>query len=200
MTLWGRLILAGAGVRVRTELRAPLDPRQPVVLVANHQNALDVVTASAGVPYPFGFTAKAALRRTPFIGWVLAHTACVFVDRSTPRRAAQTVAEAAVQIRAGNAVLVFAEGSRTWRTALAPFQRGAFLLAVEAGVPLVPVVLDGDVGVFDERRGASRPGVVRVVVGPPIETAGRTRDDVPALMDAVRAWMERELGDLVEGG
>ncbi|NNF56889.1 MAG: 1-acyl-sn-glycerol-3-phosphate acyltransferase [Rhodothermaceae bacterium] len=191
---WARLLLWGIGVRLHTAMRAPLDPAQPVVFVANHQNALDILTTAAGIPTPFGFTAKAALRRTPFIGAVLAHTACVFVDRSTPRRAVRSMVEAGAQIRAGNAVLVFAEGHRTWKTELAPFLRGAFMLAVEAGVPVVPVVLDGDVGVLDERVWSSRPGDVRLVIGEPIPTDGCARRDIPALMNTARKWMEWELG------
>lgn len=194
MVPWARLILRGAGVRLRVEHRAPLDPARPAVFVANHQNALDILTAAAGLPVPFGFTPKAELRRMPLVGAILAHTGNVFVDRSTPQRAARSLVEAGAEIRAGNAVLVFAEGERTWATALAPFLRGGFLLALEAGVPLVPVALDGDVGLLDERRGASRPGAARLVVGPPIETAGRTRADVPALMAEVRAWIAGELG------
>lgn len=190
---WARAILWGMGIRLHVEAHTSLDPSQPVVFIANHQNALDILTTAVGIPTPFGFTAKAELRRMPFIGSVLAHTACVFVDRSTPRRAVQTVAEAGRQIRAGNAVLVFAEGRRTWTNELAPFLRGAFLLAIEAAVPLVPVVLDGDVGVLDERVWASRPGHVRLVVGSPIATTACSRKDVPALMEEVRSWMEQAL-------
>jgi len=194
MVPWARLILWGTGVRLRVEYRAALDPERPVVFVANHQNALDILTAAAGLPVPFGFTPKAELRRLPLVGAILRHTGNVFVDRSTPQRAARSLVEAGAEVRAGTAVLLFPEGERTWATALAPFLRGGFLLAVEAGVPLVPVALDGDVGLLDERRWASRPGVARLVVGPPVETAGRTRADVPALMAEVRAWIARELG------
>src|SRR5690606_4850295 len=198
MVPWARLILWGTGVRPRVEYRAALDPERPVVFVANHQNALDILTAAAGLPVPFGFTPKAELRRLPLVGAILRHTGNVFVDRSTPQRAARSLVEAGAEVRAGTAVLLFPEGERTWATALAPFLRGGFLLAVEAGVPLVPVALDGDVGLLDERRWASRPGVARLVVGPPLATAGRARRDVPTLMAEVRAWIARELG--VEGG
>lgn len=197
ITIWARLVLFSCGVRLHTEVRTPLDPARPVVLVANHQNALDIVTTAAGIPHPFGFTAKEALRKVPFVGSVLRHTACVFVDRSTPRRALQSMIEAGEQIRQGHSVLVFCEGVRTWRTTLAPFLRGAFLLAVEAGVPIVPVVVDGNVGLFDERHSLARPGVARLVVGTPIPTEGLGRADVPALMSRVRAWMADEL-DLQE--
>lgn len=197
MAVWSRLVLFSCGIRLQTDIAMPLDPEQPVVLVANHQNALDIVTTAAGVPYPFGFTAKEALRKVPFVGWVLRHTACVFVDRSTPRKALQSLTEAGEEIRKGHSVLVFCEGVRTWRTTLAPFLRGAFLLAVEAGVPVVPVVVDGNAGLYDERRGVARPGVTRLAVGTPISTEGLGRDDVPALMQQVRAWMAAEL-DLAE--
>jgi 1-acyl-sn-glycerol-3-phosphate acyltransferase len=194
MVPWARLILWGTGVRLRVEQRAPLDSARPVVFVANHQNALDILTAAAGLPLPFGFTPKAALRRMPLVGAALKHTGNVFVDRTTPQRAARSLVEAGAAVRAGTSVLVYAEGERTWATALAPFLRGGFLLAVEAGVPIVPVALDGDVGLLDERRGASRPGPARLVVGPPLSTAGRTRADVPALMAEARAWIAQELG------
>lgn len=192
-SLWARLILAGTGVRLAVEDRARLAPGQPVVFVANHQNSLDVLVLSAGVPYPFGFAAKAGLRRLPFIGWVLARTACLFIDRSTPRKAAESLIEAAARLRAGDAVVLFPEGGRSWSHELQPFQRGAFVLATTAGVPLVPAVVVGNERRLDERRWLFRPGRVRLVLGPPIPTATRGRGDVPALMEEVRAWMEAEL-------
>ena len=191
--LWARVVLAGAGVRVRTEDRARLPPGEPVVFAANHQNSMDILVAAAGVPYAFGFAAKAGLRKLPFIGWVLGRTACLFIDRSTPRRAAESLIEAARRIRGGDAVMLFPEGGRSFAAALQPFQRGAFVLALQAGVPLVPVALVGNHERLDESRGLFRPGPVRVVIGAPIATAGRPRDDVPALMEEVQAWMEREL-------
>ena len=190
---WSRGILACAGMRLRVETRAALDPGRPYVFVSNHQNALDVLTTAAGVPHPFGFAAKAELRRAPFIGWVLARTACVFVDKSSPRRAAETIVRSAAHLRAGSSVLLFAEGGRSWGPALGPFQRGAFVLAVEAGVPLVPVTVIGNSGVLDERVRAARPGRVRLVVGAPIPTAGLARAAAAELEVRVRAWMEEEL-------
>ena len=191
--LWGRIILFGMGVRWRAEDRARLTPGQPVVFAVNHQNSIDILVASAAIPYPFGFAAKAGLRKLPFIGWVLGRTACIFVDRSTPRRAAESLVEAAERIRHGDAVLLYPEGGRSFSSTLDPFQRGAFVLAVKAGVPLVPVALVGDHALLDERRGLFRPGRVRVVIGEPIMMEGRRAADVPALMEGVRVWMQHEI-------
>jgi len=174
MRPWARLILLSAGIRVRVETRAALDPAQPVVFVANHQNALDILTTAAAIRYPFGFAAKSGLRKMPFIGWVLTRTASVFVDRSTPRRTAETMILAARQIREGHAVLLFAEGGRTYSRGLGPFLRGAFMLAVEAGVPLVPVALWGTQRLMtkDHPRDFSRGTPIRIAVGPPLHPAG----------------------------
>ena len=180
-TLWAHLLLGGAGVKVVSDVRARLDPEQPAVFVANHQNELDIVTLLVGIPHPFGFMAKAELRRVPMLGSVLERTACLFVDRSDPRRAVQSIREAAEQIRAG------------FSRELRPFHRGAFLLAVEAGVPLVPVTVLDNYRLLDERRAAGRVGTAHMVVGEPIPMAGRSRADIPALMEEVRAVMASEL-------
>jgi 1-acyl-sn-glycerol-3-phosphate acyltransferase len=193
-SLWARATLLTSGVRLHVEDRACLAPGTPAVFVANHVNALDILTAAAGVPYPFGFAAKASLRRLPLIGWVLARTACLFVDRSTPRKAAESVIVAADRLRRGDAVLLFPEGGRSWTGELQSFQRGAFVLAIQAGAPLVPVALIGNERLFDERRRSFRPGRTRLVVGPPIETAGRGKAAVQELMIEVREWMRGELG------
>lgn len=192
-TLWAHLLLMGAGVKVVSEVRARLDPDRPVVFVANHQNELDIVTLLVGIPHPFGFMAKAELRRVPLLGSVLHRTACLFVDRSDPRRAVQSIRTAAEQIRAGHSVLIFCEGGRSFSPDLRPFHRGAFLLAVEAGVPLVPVTVLDNYRLLDERKAAGRVGTAHMVVGEPIPVAGRSRADVPALMDEVRAAMQAEL-------
>lgn len=192
-TLWARLILMGAGVKVESDVRAALSPGQPAVFVVNHQNELDIVTLLTGIPFPFGFMAKAELRRVPFLGSVLHRTSCLFVDRSDPRRAVQSIRVAAERIREGTSVLVFCEGSRSFSRALLPFSRGAFVLAVEAGVPLVPVTVIDNYRRLDERRAVGRVGTVRMVVGEPIEMAGKSRSDVSALMEEVRATMQAEL-------
>ena len=137
--------------------------------------------------------AKAELRRVPFLGSVLKRTACLFVDRSDARRAVQSIRVAAERIREGNSVLVFCEGARSFSRDLLPFHRGAFVLAVEAGVPLIPVTIIDNYRLLDERRAVGRVGTVRMVVGEPIAMENRTRGDVSALMDEVRDVMQAEL-------
>lgn len=195
MRPWARGILRASGYRLHVRQAAPL-PEGPVVFVANHQTALDVVTTSAALPLPFGYAAKTELRSWPFVGWVLSRTACLFVDRSTPRKAAASLLAAAEQLRSGDSVLLFPEGGRSWTHALQPFMKGAFLLAIEAGVPVVPVVLAGNSGALDERALRSLPGDVVVLIGAPIATTGYARADAERLCAHVAAWMKAELDAL----
>ncbi len=191
--LWGGMILGGALIRVEVEEHTALDPSQPYVFVSNHQNLVDILALAAGLPYPFGFIAKAELARVPMLGFALRQSASIFVDKSTPRKAIESVREAGERIRGGNSVLVFAEGMRTFSPFIYPLQRGAFLVAVEAGVPLVPVTVVDAYRLVDERHYTARPGRVRIVVGEPIAMEGKRRGDLPEIMAQVRAQWEAEL-------
>lgn len=191
---WARAILRVARIRVRVDDRSGLDASGagldgPYVFVCNHQSALDILVLAGHLPYPFGFVAKAELAEVPFLGVALRRSPSVFVDRRTPRRAVETVREAGARIRAGTSVLLFAEGRRSYQAALLPLERGAFLIALDAGVPLVPLTLLGAYRVFDERRRLLAPGAVGLVVHSPLATTGLTKRDVPALLDRVAALM-----------
>lgn len=190
---WGRSILFGIGVRLHVEERGELDPAQPYVFIANHQNALDIPVLAAALRHPFGFVAKAELEKTPFLGWVLQHSPSVFVDRRDPRRSLESIRRAGERIRNGNSVIIFPEGERTFCGEMVPFQKGAFVLAVEAGVPMVPLAIRDAYRVLDERRHAARPGVIHVVVGEPIPLENQRRRDIPMLMEKAREAIAREL-------
>lgn len=190
---WSRWILGATGVRVQVDDHARLDPGAPCIFVANHQNALDIFVLGAGVPYPFGFVAKAELEKTPLLGTALRHSPGVFVDKRDPRTAVKSVQEAGERIRAGTSVLVFPEGARSYSGGLLPFQRGAFVLAAEAGVPLVPVSILGAYRLLDERRFVFKPGRVQVVLHPPIPMAGVGRRELPAVVEEVRATLAASL-------
>lgn len=187
--LWAHVTLKMSGYRVHVERSAALDPAKPYVYVSNHQTGLDIWAHLVGIRNPFGFVAKAELKRVPFIGMALRFSASLFVDRSTPRKAVASMHEAAERIRNGNSVLIYPEGRRTWSSELHPFLKGAFQLAVEAHVPIVPTALVNTHALYDERFKASKPGVVRLVIGSPIQTEDLGRADIPELMDRVRVFM-----------
>ncbi len=192
MRPWSRTVLWLCGIRARVVLRAPM-PDGPVVFVANHQNSADVLMTSACLPRPFLYVARHELRTWPIVGWVLEKTACVFIDRSSARRAIETLRVAGERIRGGESVLLFPEGGRSYAHHTEPFMRGSFMLALEAGVPVVPVALVGNVGVIDERGRRARRGETRIVIGAAVPTKGLTRADAGPLAEQMRATIEAEL-------
>jgi 1-acyl-sn-glycerol-3-phosphate acyltransferase len=191
--LWGGAILAGIGVRVRVEERIRLPRDRPYIFVSNHQSLLDILALSAALPYPFGFVAKEELKRVPFLGYAIRNSACVFIDRSDPRASIESLRKAGQRIRKGNSVLVFAEGTRSHGPDLQSFKKGAFALAIEAGVPVVPVTVVDAYRLMDERRKAVRPGVLRIVLGEPLSMEGLRRKDIPDAMGEVRARVDAAL-------
>ena len=191
--LWGGVILRLSGIRVRVTDHARLDPSKPYVFASNHQNLLDILALSDALPYPFGFVAKEELARVPFLGFAIRNSASVFIDKRDPRRAVVSLREAGERIRGGNSVLIFVEGTRSYSSDLQALKKGAFAVAVEAGVPLVPVAVVNAYRLMHEKKRLVRPGTIDIVVGEPISLEGKTRRDIPALMEAVRGALQREL-------
>ena len=187
MRPWARGILRGAGIRLRVIGSVP---DGPVVFASNHQSSLDVPVTAAGLPRPFLYVARHELRSWPIVGWVLEKSACVFIRRDNPRAALKSLRAAGERVRGGESVLLFPEGGRSYMHGTRRFMNGAFLLAIEAGVPVVPVAMVGNVGVADERAKVARPGEVHLVLGEPIPTDGLGRRDAAALCTRVQAAVD----------
>ncbi|WP_420454963.1 lysophospholipid acyltransferase family protein [Rubrivirga sp.] len=187
MRVWSRSVLGGAGLRVVSTGRAPAGP---AVFVANHQAMLDIPALFLGIGQPFVFVARSELRRIPLVGTVLTATRCVYLDRAD---AGPALAEAARRVAEGDAIVFFPEGTRSYGRGVGRFRTGAFRLAIQAGVPVVPIAIDGSPGVLNERARTARPGAVTVRVGAPLRPlpgedarafAARARADVLRLLSA----------------
>lgn len=191
--VWGGVILGLSGIRVQVSDEAGIDRDGPAVFICNHQNALDILALSAALPYSFGFLAKTELARVPFLGFAIRNSASVFIDRSHPRSAVESLRKAGRRIRGGNSVLVFVEGTRSNGPYLQPFRKGGFSLAVEAGVPIAPVTIVDGYRLLHEKKRLLRGGALRMVVGEAISLQGKTRRDIPSLMESVRERLARPL-------
>ncbi len=191
--LWSRSILLFGGYRVRVIEDVKLDEDAPYVFISNHQNLLDILALAGYLPYPFGFVAKQELSSVPVLGLAIRNSASVFLDRSDPRMAVQSLQKAGERIRNGMSVLLFPEGTRSYGPALQPFKKGAFTLAIEAGVPIVPVVMVDGYRLMHEKRWASRPGSITIRVLEPIRIAGMTRKQMPELIRRLEETMDEPL-------
>lgn len=192
--IWGIGILSGVGIRVRAHGLENVPRSGSFVFAINHQVALDIPAVGSAIPVPFGWVAKAELERVPFLGPAIRSSPSVFIDRSHPKRSIETMRQAGEKIRQGVSVAIFPEGSRSHSGNLGPFKRGAFLLAIEAQVPVIPVTIVNGYRLFNEKQKVARPGVLHIHFGSPIDITGWTRADIPRLTAQVRAEMLGRLG------
>ena len=174
---WSRLILATTGVRVDVSGLERLDPGRSYVFVSNHQSIYDIPIVFWTLPYQIRIIAKASLGWFPFLGWHLSRTGHMLVDRKRPDRAAATLARASKLMKQGLSLIVFPEGTRSRDGRVAPFKGGSFYLALQAGLPVVPLSIVGSRHVMLKGRLATYPGRVRLVVHEPIDTSNVTGGD-----------------------
>jgi len=162
----------------------------PVVFMANHESWLDIPALLVAIPGQVRFLAKKSLFAVPFLGWAMRAMGFIPVDRENRREAIRSFEEAAQRIRAGRSVLVFPEETRTPTGELLPFQRGGFLIALKAQLPIVPVGLQGPRKILPKKHYLLRPGTIVVRFGEPVLTAGLGVTAKGTLMEEVRAAVD----------
>jgi 1-acyl-sn-glycerol-3-phosphate acyltransferase len=183
---WARVLLLGLGVEVDVEGSDNV-PEGPAVYAANHGSAIDIPILFGYLPANFRFIHKRSLYLVPVLGWSLWVAGHVGIDRSNPFRARKSLHAAAQRIQAGTSVAVFPEGTRSSDSGVGPFKRGSFVLALEAGVPVVPVSIRGVKRVVPRGLRTLRPGTVRLVIHPAVPTAGRSVETAESLAEEVRS-------------
>jgi 1-acyl-sn-glycerol-3-phosphate acyltransferase len=184
---WARTLLFVCRVSVSLRGLENLAPGQTYIFAANHQSYLDIPVAFGYLPVNFRIMAKASLFHIPFLGWHLRRSGHMPIARDNPRRAARSVLAAAAHVREGMPVFVFPEGGRSLDGKLGEFKAGTFLLAIKAGVPVIPVTLNGTRTVLPVDSWNIRAGAVELILHPPIPTEGMHSDAAGDLSSRVRA-------------
>jgi 1-acyl-sn-glycerol-3-phosphate acyltransferase len=190
---WARTIVRGAGIELHGERLETLDPQKRYILVANHYSYFDIPCILAAVPQPIRFMAKVSLFKIPIFGWALARSGFIPIDRKNRRTAVKSFDQAGERIRRGNTIMVFPEEGRTSERTMRQFQRGAFLLAIKSGLPILPIAIDGTYDVMCVGAKHVTPGKVTVKAGTPIPTEGASVREKEKLADEARGQIERML-------
>lgn len=184
--LWSRIVLALTLVRVRVRGRENVSPATSCVFVANHQSAYDIFTIYGYLGHNFRWLMKRSLRKIPLIGYSCEKSGQVFVDRSSPSAIRRTMTEAEKRLAGGMSIVVFPEGARTFTGELQPFKRGAYTLAVEFGLPVVPVTIDGAFRVLPRTARWPHWGTITLTIHRPI-LPGPDGHHLSTLMETSRA-------------
>lgn len=171
--LWAPGLLGGAGAALVVEGLDAIDWSRPHMLVSNHQSVIDICALFAAVPVPLLFLLSRETMQWPFVGWYAKGMGMPFIDRDSPRTAPAALRHAAQLVRGGAQLCLFPEGTRSRDGVVAPFKAAAFQAAIDAGVDVLPVALEGTGAVLPpEGFFAVRPGTIRVRFGQPLPTRG----------------------------
>ena len=180
-----------AGVRVQTVGLEAIDPARNYIFMSNHASNLDPPLLLPLIPYRTSVMVKKELFRYPLLGKTMRLGDLVPVDRGNREAGIAAVRAAAEVIRRGISMTIYIEGKRSFDGKLLPFKKGPFYLAMECGVPVVPITIAGTYDVMPKRRFSVKPGPVTVTFHPPIEPADFGSRD--GLMERVRVAIESTL-------
>lgn len=188
---WARNALWAAGVPYRVVGLEAVAVDRPFVIASNHQSWFDIFLLAAALPGSLRFVAKKELARVPLLGRAMRHAGHIFIDRQNRQAAFGAYDEAAAAIREGISAVVFPEGTRSRTGELLPFKKGPFVLAIAAGVPLVPAYCAGTFTLLPKGSWRIRPHPVALLFGRPISTEGLRYEDRERLMEETRRAIEQ---------
>jgi 1-acyl-sn-glycerol-3-phosphate acyltransferase len=187
---WARIALWASGSRAVLHGVEHLTPGEPFVLVANHVSWFDIFAIAAKLPVDYHFVAKKELEKIPVFGLAWRVAGHISIDRGNRESATRSLRQAGEQMRTQKSVVViFAEGTRSRTGRLLPFKKGAFVLAAETGIPIVPAIVTGSFDIMRPDTFVVRPATIHVYFEAPIPAQGATVDQ---LMRRTRAvFVER---------
>lgn len=190
---WSRIGLRLAGIKLEVVGAGKVPVDTPVIFMSNHQGYFDIQALFLAIPLRFSWIAKEELFRIPVFGHSMARAGYIPLNRGGDgRRALKSMDAAAAVIRGGRSVVIFPEGTRTFDGALLPFKKGGFLLACKAGVPIVPLTINGSMQINPKNRLEIHPGTIRIHFADPIPTAGAAGKERVRLLE--ETWQAIDKG------
>jgi len=192
--LFGDLATSLSGVDLRVEGEENLWAQRPAVFIFNHQSGLDLVLMAKLVRRDVTGVGKKEILDNPIFGPLLAASGVVFVDRFNTARAIEALEPAVQALREGLSLAVAPEGTRSLTPRLGTFKKGAFHMAMQAGVPIVPVVFRNVLDALPKDALVVRPAIVEAVVLPPVDTSNWTVEGLNDEVETIRKQYLEVLG------
>lgn len=202
--VWGKVIIRSLLLPVKVEGRQHLEKDQSYVFVANHQGSFDIFLIYGFLNRNFKWMMKQALRKVPFLGFACARSHQIFVDKRGPSKIRKTYEQAREILKEGYSVTVFPEGARTFTGHMAQFKKGAFALADELQLPVVPITINGSFDVLPRMKGFNfitwHP--LSLTIHEPIYPVGQGPENIDATMrqayDSVMSSLDPKYQGFVE--
>ena len=192
---WADLASALAGIDLRVEGEEHLWSHRPAVFLFNHQSAVDTLLVAKLLRRDFTGVGKQELRTHPVFGPAFAFAGVVFIDRGDTQKAIEAMKPAVVALKEGRSIAIAPEGTRSRTAKLGRFKKGAFHIAMQAGVPIVPIVFRNALDVLPRGAIVLRAATVEVVVLPPVDTRDWTRESLEERIEEIRGAYLEVLGE-----
>ncbi len=195
---WG--LIQAAFTRVHVVGRENIDPDRSYIIMSNHQSQFDILAFYGYWRHQFRWVLKEELRKVPGIGWFCAAGGHLFIDRSSREKAIASLKKAAPLLKGGISVMIFPEGTRSTSGRLLPFKKGGFMLALDMGLPIMPVSISGSRLVAPNHSVSVLPGTIKITAHPAIDTASYGMERREELMAEVRRVINSGLSEWEQGG
>lgn len=185
---WAKTLLLFTGAKIRVTGLGNIQPGRPYIFVSNHQSLFDIPLMMGYIPRQIRMIHKKELLWVPFLGFTLLVMRFISIDRGNRDKAILSLQKAADKIRRGVNIVIFAEGTRSLDGEISPFKKGAFLLAINSQVDIIPVTISGTINIMHKYGGLTNVGFkrqVEMVLDAPISTAGLTAEQRDELKSKV---------------
>jgi len=194
--LWARLLSRSMGLTFSIHGTERIAPGVSYIVTPNHQGYVDILALVCTLPFRFRWVIKRELLKIPLFGWSLGRMGVIPLDRSNRERSMKSLIAGASKLTGGWSVLIYPEGTRTPDGNLQPFKKGPFIMAVQTGIPILPVTCNGAYRIMPRNTILFRPGHIAVTVGEPISSKGLTEEDV----DRLRAQTQSAVSSRLDTG
>jgi 1-acyl-sn-glycerol-3-phosphate acyltransferase len=184
--LWAYTMLRVTRVHPVIRNREKIRKGQSYIIISNHQSEYDILALVTTLKIQFRWIIKKELRKVPLFGYALYVSRNIFIDRSNTQQAIKSIHEGLDRLPKGVSVMFFAEGTRSADGSIQPFKKGGFIMALEKGMPILPVTVNGSRKVLPKKSLIFRPGPIEVVISDPIETTGYSTDRIQEVMNMTR--------------
>ncbi|MBT3759508.1 MAG: 1-acyl-sn-glycerol-3-phosphate acyltransferase [Candidatus Marinimicrobia bacterium] len=192
---WNNWVLWSTGIHINVQGMDNLDARQQYIFIGNHESALDIPVAVASLPFNVVFLAKKELFTIPLFGWGMSAAGMIKVDRQNRDRAKRSVGSALEALEKRNiSIIMYPEGTRSYTPEMLPFKKGAFILAIRSGLPIVPITISGAREIAPKNTLRLHRGEINFIIGKPIQTTGYEESQRNELLKKVKDIIEIDRG------
>ena len=192
--IWARRLIAITGASVQVEGLEHIPPG-PVVFVSNHQGNFDIPLLLGYLDKPKAFIAKIELLKMPLVSTWMKNIQCIFIDRQDPRQSLRAIQSGVDLLKGGHSLVIFPEGTRSRGPEMGEFKKGSLKLATKAGVPIVPLTINGTYQMMEANGGRIKPASIKMIISPWINTTNLTKEEENHLTDHVYEIIKEKLAE-----